>query len=82
MRKVKFFAHFIFNRYLHNIDINICVYKNIIDGVKKFVDCKNALVINMFNFINDFCLEISKYIEKNKVYNCFLVPENKNWRVG
>ena len=42
---------------------------------------KTALVINMFNFINDFCLEISKYIEKEKIYNSLLIPENKNWRV-
>ncbi len=81
MHKGNSFVHFIFNRYLHNIDINIYVYKNIIGGVKKFVDCKNALVINMFNFINNFCLEISKYIEKEKIYNSLLIPENKNWRV-
>lgn len=42
---------------------------------------KTALVINMFNFINDFCLEISEYIEKEKIYNSLLIPENKNWRV-
>ncbi len=42
---------------------------------------KTALVINMINFINDFCLEISEYIEKEKIYNSLLIPENKNWRV-